>query len=256
MKKNISKKVFKKPAKLATATAHETRLNIFQATRRPSTKDEIIQTAWGKVRIKGKLGQGEQDVLESLFFSAIKKRTYKDGKITIVVDPAKVRKTARLSSETALDNAIFNLVNTTIEIFEPKKLAAVGGLISFIDKSSDITAKNPTISFKKESGERHFWEIEIGQIIKRLWDADILLWHDPSDICKFKHGASQALARLVIGHKENPNGGWHLNTLIRQTCGDIDKQKLKDRRKEIKKDSAALAKIGIVIEKDRVNKQV
>ena len=257
MKKIISKKVFKKPAKPATATVHESRLNIFQATRRPVMKDEIIKTAWGKVRVKGKLGQGEQDVLESLFFTAIKKRTYKDGKITIIVDPAKVRKAARLLSETALDNAMFNLVNTAIEIFEPKKLAGVGGLISFVDKSSDLTAKNPITSFKKEAAdERHLWEIEVGQIIKRLWDGDILLWHDPSDICKLRHGATQALARLVLGHKETPNGGWLLNTLIQQTCGELCEQELKDRRREIKKDAAELANIGIIIDKDRVNKRV
>lgn len=257
MGKSISKKVFKKPTRPATATVHESRLNIFQPTRRPQMKDEIIKTQWGKVRVAGKLGQGEQDVLESIFFCTIKKRVYEDGKITIIVDPAKVRKTARLASETALDNAIFNLVNTAVEIFEPKKLAGVGGLISFVDKSSDMTAKNPITSFKKEAaGERHLWEIEVGKIIKRLWDADILLWHDPAGICKLRHGASQALARLVIGHKESPNGGWHLNTLIQQTCGNIGDNELKHRRQEIKKDAAVLAKIGIIIDKDRVNKQV
>ncbi len=243
--------------KPATATAHEYRLNFFQATRRPVEKDEIIQTSWGKIRVKGKLGQAHADVLESIFFCAESKRTFKSGKIILIVDPARVRKTARQEQGKTLNDLVFDLVNATVEIYEPKHLAGTGNLISFVDKTSDLTRPNPLSQIKDKEktrkAERQMWEVEIGPIIKRLWEADILTRRDPRPISALRHGISQAVSRLITTHKEQPSGGWHLDTLITQVCGNIDGGELWNRRREIKKDAAGLAKIGIVIANDKVS---
>ena len=255
-----NKKLFNaNTAQPATATAHEYRLNFFQATRRPVEKDEIIKTEWGRVRIKGKLGQAHADVLEALFFCAESKRTFRDGKIILIVDPARVRKAARQEQGKTLNDLIFDLVNTTVEIFEPKHLAGTGNLISFVDKSSDLTRPNPLSQIKDKektrAAERQMWEVEIGPIIKRLWEADILTRRDPRPISALRHGISQAVARLVITHKEQPSGGWHLDTLIRHVCsGGVSEQKLRDRRRELRQDARGLAAAGIIVENERVSK--
>ena len=265
MKKSHSKnkKLFNAnaAARPATATAHEYRLNFFQATRRPVEKDEIIQTSWGKIRIKGKLGQAHADVLESIFFCAESKRTFKSRKIILIVDPARVRKTARQEQGKTLNDLVFDLVNATVEIYEPKHLAGTGNLISFVDKSSDLTRPNPLSQIKDKektrTAKRQMWEVEIGPIIKRLWEADILTRRDPRPISALRHGISQAVARLVITHKEQPSGGWHLDTLIRHVYGDhtISEQKLWDRRRELRQDAKGLAGASIIIEDGRIIKK-
>ncbi len=255
MKKPTFKRVHRifETDNLATATVHEYRLNIFQPTRRPKMRDDIFATEWGKIRIKGKLGQTHADVLEALFFTAEKKRTYKGGKITFIVDPAQVRRVARQEQGAGMDNLCFDLIHTAVEIKEPERLACAGSLISFIDKSGKAGTRPNPKGAKKPF--RNLWEITLGEVVKRLWEVDILMRHDPRPITVMRHGISQAVARLVISHKGQPNGGWYLDTLIAQVCGKLDKISLKHRRKELYQDAKNLSSVGIIVKKGRVKKR-
>ncbi|MGC9127819.1 MAG: hypothetical protein ACP5GA_03695, partial [Acidithiobacillus sp.] len=40
-----------------TSTVHQARLRIFQPTRRPVALEQVIETSWGRIRVKGRLGQ-------------------------------------------------------------------------------------------------------------------------------------------------------------------------------------------------------
>ena len=77
-------------ANLPTATAHEHRLLIYQATRRPVYRLETISTPWGAIRIKGKLGQPQADMMDAILYCAERSREIEDGRIKILVDPARV----------------------------------------------------------------------------------------------------------------------------------------------------------------------
>jgi hypothetical protein len=59
-----------------------------------------------------------------------------------------------------------------------------------------------------------------------------------------------------LSHKSAPRGGWTLDGLIRAVAGQLDEYALRHRRRELRKDAAALPEIGIIIDGDRVLRSV
>ena len=245
---------FKPP--FPTTTAHAVRLCLFQATRRPrQLRGEAVKTPWGAVRITGRLGQQHADVLEAICYEREKKGELEDGRIKLLVDPARVRRRAGQTSGDGFRQVLDELMSAVIEIIEPEKLACSGHLIDHIDKArradgSYITRENPL------GGERHLWRVEIGKALCTLVAGDIWIGYDPAGIARLDHGISQAVARHVLSHKTQPRGGWTLDTLIRAVAGsEIGDKALRDRRYELRLEAAALRDIGIEIDDgDRVRR--
>ena len=243
----------RKRADLPTATAHEHRLRIYQATRRPARIERKITTAWGTIRVKGKIGQAHADLMDAILYCAKKKAETSDGRIKILVDPAEVRRRADITSGDQLRRLVDDLLQVVIEVYEPAELACVGHLVDHIDKAQRgdgtyITRPNPL-----GGGERHMWRVEIGKALCLLLDKDIWRGYDPSPIARLRHGISQAVARHIMTHSQEPRGGWTLDGLIRAVAGDeIDGQDLRNRRREIQADAAGLAAAGIEVDGDRV----
>lgn len=243
---------------LPTSTAHQARLRLFQPTRRPQRTEREILTAWGRVRVVGRLGQAHADVLEAMFSTAEGRGTITDSdgneRIKLLVDPARVRAAARQPSGTTLQRVLDDLVTALIEIREPKPLRCIGHLVDQVDiatkrDGSKVTKSNPL------GGKRDMWRVTIGQTAMHLIHQDLHLNYNPATIAGLRHGVSQALARLILGHDpaRQPNGGWHLDTLIRQVVGDLSDMQMRDRRRELRADAQSLRLIGIVlIDGDRV----
>jgi len=235
-----------------TATTHMIRLRLFQPTRRPvMLTGAPIETPWGKIKLWGRLGQQHADVLDAICFEREKKATLEDGRIKLLVDPARVRRRANIKSGTQFQTILKELEQAVIEIVEPAHLACSGHLIDHIDyamrNGTPITRYNPLTG-----GERPLWRVELGKALCKLVAGDIWLGYDPAPIARLDRGIAQAIARHVLSHKAEPRGGWTLDGLITSVAGQLDEQSMRDRRREVRKCAAALAEVGIIIEGDRV----
>ena len=238
---------------LPSSTVHQSRLRLFQATRRPKAMDDVVQTSWGMVRIKGRVGQTHADVMESIFACAEKVAETPDGRIKLLVDPWRVKQKANQLSGSTLRRILDDLMQVLIEIKEPVDLACIGHVIDHVDfaKRADgtpITKENPM------GGHRGVWIVEVGKAFCMLMEKDLKLWHDPEPISRLNHGVTQAVARHVLTHKIHPFGGWTLDGLIRAVSGEIDTVAMRHRRNELRSDAKELESIGILLDGNKIKR--
>jgi len=231
-------------------TASLARLRVFQATRRPQPVDQVIVTAWGTVRLKGRLGQQHADVLESILWVGEKPREIGEGRVKVLVDPAKVRRASRQDAR-SLEIITRELMEATIEIIQPERLAGIGHLIdhiSFARKAdgSYLTCKNPGGACE---GDRKLWRVELGKSLCQILAHDLWIYRDPRPIVRLRHGISQAVARHVLTHRKGSCANWGVDTLIKAVTGEeISLQAQRDRRRELRADREALAALGVRVE--------
>lgn len=238
-----------------TATALEYRLGFFQPTRRPKWLKHTLATPWGVARIEGRLGQQHADVFESICFEREKKAEMEDGRIKLLVDPARVRARAGIGGEQF--SCICNELQTALlQVVEPVEKACSGHLVDHIDwaqasSGQKITRRNPLTG-----GERGLWRVELGKAFCRLVERDIWVGHDPALIAAMRHGISQAVVRHALTHKTQPNGGWALDGLIRTVAGgSISGTSVRHRRHELRADATLIADAGFLIIGDRLFRQ-
>jgi len=84
-----------------------------------------------------------------------------------------------------------------------------------------------------------------------LIENDIKLFYNPIPIMNLQHGISKALVRYVLSHKNQPNGGWKLDTILKTILGeDAKPQDIRKARYRIKQDAEKLKNCGIIIDID------
>ncbi len=235
-----------------TATAHQHRIRLFQPTRRPieikdkENKREIL-TSFARVRVSGKLGQQHADVLEAIMFKPLKRGSLDDGRIKLLVDPYVLRKITGMGGE-QLEKTLTELMKVVldVEIFSMNDDIRKGHLIDHVEDAKNssgekITRKNPL------GGERVLWRVELGKTLTDLIDHDAWVTYDPSIIRNLRYGVSQAVLRHMLSHKNEPRGGWHIDTLIHAVCGDIASVAMRHRRSELKEDCENFQKCGVLV---------
>lgn len=232
-----------------TSTAHMARLRIFQPTRRPERKTEILESAWGKVAVTGKLGQMHFDVLEAILrcgrLHAADTRRGVDGGVLLVVDPAEVRRVARQESTETFHQVVRELMDAFVDIKKPSHLRSWGHLINDVNmKFQPIDGPGGVVV------ERQLWGVHLGQALCRLLNDDIWLYHDPQPVAAMRHGISQAVTRLVLSHQVTPPAGWMLDGLIAAVAGEQDTESLRNRRRELAQDAGNLDRAGVVLTTD------
>ena len=243
------------------AAAHEARLNIFDPTRRPAPDKKIkkIETSWGKIERLAPFGagQGHADLLDAILFCSEKKAFESNGRrLKLLVDPARVRKVANITSGQQFKDVSFEIQSIVIGISEPKQYWSIGHLIDTIApaKKKDGTLLKRENPFKPGE-ERGLWRVEIGQTLLTLLGEDILRNYDPAQISRLDAGISQAIARLLLSHNgEEPNGGWIVDGLIQSVAGKLDKFSMKHRRHEIRADGEKLLEIGLRVDGERIHR--
>lgn len=247
--------------RLPTTTAHQSRLQIYQPTRKPTMQTRTIKTPWGVAKIIGKVGQGHADVMESIFREADKFRILDDGSMQILVDPHKVRMTATGGkyqlSHKRLDEITTDLMQTIIDMSIPGREYSVdkGVLItkvqdSVVDAPQSPKTRHTSFGIKN----RKMWRVDIGEHFVRLINQDINLHYDPKPIAQLKSGVSQAVARHLMTHSTTPNGGWAIDTIIRAVGAGLTTKTLWERRKEIHEDINGFKTLGLIIENGRIKK--
>lgn len=214
-------------------------------------RERIITTPWGQIRIKARLGQIHEDVLESICYCREKRKDLEDGAIKLLVDPAQVRRRSRQDG-TTLQRIIEDLQQAIVEIIEPRHLACQGQILGYLDKAVRADGTPITRHDPLTGGARPLWSVTLGPVLSRLVAGDVWIGYDPAPLAQLRHGISQAVARHVLSHKRAPAGGWTRNGLIRAVSGELTEQQMRDRRREIKSDADQLAEFGIEINGDRV----
>jgi hypothetical protein len=227
------------------------RVRLFQPTQRPTARNgEWITTAWGRCCVDGRLGQRHADLLEAMLFCAEKRHDEDAGTIRLLIDPARVRKVMSESrySQKQLWVLIREIKKCVIEI-DTSKMRLMGGIIDTAEYTKKETRRNPLTG-----EERRLWTIRLGKAWAELMRLDKTLNYDPTPIARLEHGISQAVARHILSHKDEPNGGWKMDGLIRAVAGECSTQGMKDARHRLRADSVGLAAIGVKIENDRLRR--
>jgi len=251
--------VTSKIKKLPTTTVHQSRIKLFQPTRRPEfISNNEDKTPWGSSCVNGKLGQKHSDVLESLLFCAEKISEIKDGRLKILVDPYQVRIHAGISSSREVNQIIEDLVKAFVNIEFKSKNGGIckskGHLIGCKREAiklngEPITRNNPI----KGKPPRPLWTLELGKVLSDLIANDLWIEDDPLPIAKIKCGICQAIAKHIRSHKNVPNGGWILKNLIKLLIGDrASMQQIYDRTREVNNNIDALYLVGIIVNDGRV----
>lgn len=263
---------------IPTAFAHEARLRIFQPTRRPSAPQQVarIATSHGHISIEHRavqrgagdsfdvraLGQAHADLLDAMRATALHAATDGAGRLVMLVDPAKAKRAGGFKCSTAaLRMLLDDMLGAVIEIHEPQHLRARGHLIDTVriaeagDGEAIALPCNLSRTQKHASrGARYLWAVTMGDVGMQLIARDMGLHYPLDKVVSLQTGISQAVARWMLGHSRahQPNGGWFVDTVINAVSGPISGEDLRNRRRELRRDAAALAEMGILLNADRV----
>ena len=238
----------KKEIAISTATVHENRFAIFQATDRPKEKTVVINVNGGTIKIRGKLGQIHKDILEFIKHNHIKYGYTQDGRLAFLVDAYQLRKAlaggkGEYSYETFW-RLLEDLIRTYIEIDTPNIKAAGSFLAHAVESKIEVP-------HSKTGKPRKLMRIEFSKLGTVLIEEDVKLFYDPIPITQLKHGISKAIVRHCLSHKNQPNGGWKIDTLLKAILGeDAKPQDIRKARYRIKQDAEKLKDCGIIIDID------
>lgn len=185
-------------------------------------------------------------------YVAERRRDTDDGCIELLVDPATLRRhlSDNQYSYEGIQDLIADLRGAVIEIVTPEMEKSgdriIGGLLDY-SMPSPMTRPDPLTG-----GERHLWRVRLGMGLIMLLNRDLHLYYKPAPIARLKHGVSQAVARHVLTHKNDPTGGWHIDTLLHAVCGqEATKKTIQNGRYRLKQDTERLAALGIEITPDK-----
>jgi hypothetical protein len=238
-----------------TSTIAQARVMLYQPSQRPRHREgEWQETSFGRCRVAGRLGQRHADVVEAILYCAEKRRDVSDGGVELLVDPARIRKVLSDSrySMTQIQKLLSELRASSIEIETPSLAKngerIIGGLVDHVIPSPMMRPDPLT------GGQRNLWRVRLGIALVMLLERDLALYYDPAPIARLRHGIGQAVARHLLSHKNEPPGGWHLDTVILAVARQISGKSLRDARFRLREDSDHLKQIGLVIDGDRIRK--
>lgn len=242
-----------------TTTVLLPRLPVFLPTFRPATRaGDWIDTPAGRVKVRGRLGQRHETLLEAIcrYYT---KRHIIDGEpapeVDVLVDPADLRRalagrSGGWYSHAQMLSLMRDLRDTEIEIDTVRRGAHIvvhGSLIAHFVEYRPVAMRNPL------GGERHPLQVRLGVGYTILVGVDIHRFWDPTVFRTLRTGAAQALARWCWSQDRGhtPRGGWKLDTIITATSPvALTPIAMRHRRREIRADRDALAVLGIVVTKD------
>lgn len=241
---------------LPTSTAHQSRLQLSQPTRRPKDVTRNIETPWGSGVVVGKYGQGHVDFVEAIFRNTQRKRRSEDGGIEIIVDPYKVRMTAgggKQISWQQMQALKMDVMRVVIDLRGNAFNSPITGHI--IDQITESKIKATSRPGAINNGDRWLWYVKLGPAFVRFIDEDLRLYYDPTPIAALQTGIAQAIARHVATHKNQPPGGWKIDELIKAVGAGLTSKALWERRNEIKQDAEGLKVLGLTMKDGRLKRE-
>ena len=229
-----------------STTALQSRIRMFQATQRPiELHGQWVETKFGRCLVEGRLGQRHADLLSAILYNAQMKRDTDDGGMEILIDPAVIRRkmSATQFSFSQFETLLKELMQAIITLETPNFKVAVGHLIDQYSRTKNIKVYDP-----RTKGMRPLMKMRLGEVMTTMYKADVHLFYDPEKLVNIKHGISQAVARYILSHASEPNGGWKLDETILQVAGMCNANQLRQHRLRIKQDAIALKHAGILFD--------
>lgn len=239
---------------IPTTTAHQARLQLYQPTRRPKWLERIIETPWGKATVRGKLGQVHADIIEAICRHAEDHRIIAaTGHMQILVDPYKVRVSVgggTAYSKDTLWRMLTELREASITLEVPSQhLKVLGGILDRVEES-------PATRVHPITGKpRQLWRVTLDPAFAAMLRADLHLYYDPAPLAKLDCGIAQAIARHILTHRDQPAGGWLVDSLIKLVGAGGDSVAMRHRRRELHASADGLKALGILVEGERVRRE-
>lgn len=238
---------------LPTSTAHQARLQLYQPTRRPKWQERVITTAWGTATVRGKIGQVHADIIEAICRHAEDHRIIPGtGHMQILVDPYRVRVTVgggTAYSNDTLWKMLTELREVSITLEVPsRRMKVLGGILDRVEESP-ATRINPLTG-----KPRQLWRVTLDPAFSAMLREDLQLHYDPAPLAKIETGVAQAIARHVLTHRDQPMGGWQIDSLIKLVGAAGDSVAMRHRRREIHRCTKSLLTVGLRVDGDRVHR--
>ena len=235
---------------LATNNARTARSRIFQHTQVPEAWSEIETDlpGAGSVRVGGKVGQRHELLMEAINFHAIKTRRLENGVLAVLVDMHDLRKT--LSGERKERYGVDGVLKLARAL---RQVTVSGQDIPFVDGILNHLIPTSTTTPHPIPGRppRPLWRAEFTACWAAWLDADpVHLHYDPRLLAGIRSGVAAAVTRLVLTHRDQPRGGWILDSLIRTVVGAEPTRWV---RQDVRADAEAMAAAGVVVVGNRVS---
>ena len=250
----------KKQKSIGIATKTLNRLPIFEPSLKPQFRERTFENTYGRVFVRGRLGQSHKNLLEVLLYKrkAYSSRKDEEGNRCFEVlyseyDVRKYLSEGAAYSQERYESLIEDLKQAYIEI-ETKDLTVKGELI--MDKTlSTIYGKQTKSNLPNLKGEEiPYAVLRFGAVLNLLISKELKFSYNPKPITQLDSGISQAVVRFLLTHKRHPKAGYHLKALLENLTKNIEGQAWKDIRRVLKKDANKLESLGVVIDfkKDRL----
>jgi hypothetical protein len=235
---------------IGVTTESQNRLPLFEPTLRATYGVRVFEGKYGKLTIKGRLGQAHKNLLETILW---KKEVYEfieiEGRehLKVLYDEEKIRKYLSQKSKYSYEGyktLLEDMIQTYIEL-ETEKLRIQGTLI--IQRVESIVLKPTKTRSPLIPKQVPLTVVIFGAVASELIKNELKFTYDPKLIMALKNGISQALVRYLKTHKNHPSSGYHLKELIKNLVENIEGQKWYDIKRLLKKDAEQLEQLGIVI---------
>lgn len=249
-----------------TTTVMQSRVQLFQPLLRPTMIESETarwqETAWGRCRVAGRLGQRHACLQNAILHTALGQHQESDGGITVLTDPYKLRVVTGggpgANYGGGIERLIKDMILATVEIVATPRggrdgFSAAGHLIDHVVRVPTYMGREVPDPLHP-GATRRLWAVRLGVCLAALLKHDLILYYNPEPIAALGHGISQAVARHVLSHKREPHGGWKLDRLIEVVGGPTGGQALRHRRQELRDDAAALRACGLIVRGERVHK--
>ena len=196
-------------SKQPVCVAHESKLPVFQPTRRPSrVRQQRFDTAHGSVTVTGKLGQGHRDVLDAIIACAERSKV-DDGRLGVLVDPYQLRKMVSSGRDGGMfpydhiRRLLRDLRTAEVDMDMPAlQLRVTDGILADFEESA-ITKEPEPWEFQTTSGSpRPMLKVTFGKNWTSMLAMDLSVVYRLPIVIGMRHGASQATARYCLSHRE------------------------------------------------------
>jgi hypothetical protein len=195
----------KKKSQLPQSLVHESRMPIFQPTRRPKDiKKWEFASSQGKLEISGKIGQAHRDLIDSIMTLA---EDYSDinGRLEVVIDPYKLKKLmssgGRSINDSNIKALLADLKKTDVVAKVKTKNEEVSIYGSIVLEYGESKKERPTQRKNTFTTEVVFIKVLFGETWTTLMKKDIELRYNLPKVIGLKYGITQAMTRYCLSHK-------------------------------------------------------
>jgi len=246
-------KIRKKLKDIGVTTESQNRLPIFEPTLKAKNGIRVFENRYGKLTVKGRLGQVHKNLLETIFYERELYDFFEDGDnkyLKVLYHEYKVKKYLTTGSTTYCHREYKQLIEDMKQAYvelETNKVKVKGPLI--LEKTaSKITKKTKGNLPNLRGKEIPLAVITFGPVITTLFEKELRFTYDPKPILSLSSGISQAVVRFLKTHKNHPSAGYHLKPLVENLVENVEGEKWHDIRRFLKKDLETLKSIGIFID--------